>query len=377
MKHHIFLFTMDITLGGGVERVVVNMANSFSKRKYKVNVISLFESGCGIKYNIDSKVKVKYLFRNLSFLTWRDGLLLKSNLYWRYLLSAKFTSRMYSYIDSELEEGETAIVLWNSYLITPLYRHCNVHIIGLDHSRYPFGNMTKGLRHAIHTYMIRNFDLVMTLNADELDKWKTIGKPVYVMPNYIPNESNYTEMSLPNRPKAVLSMGRMNTSQKGFDRLIEAYSLIATKHPDWKLQIYGCGCLRQDYICMVKNLEMQNYIEILDFTQNPKLAYQSASIYAMCSREEGFPMVLLEAGSQGLPIVAYDVEFGPKAIIQEGKTGYVISNGDKEAFAKALEKLMDNPILRHRMSEEIRKDISKRFSENVIMDKWINIINSL
>ena len=97
----------------------------------------------------------------------------------------------------------------------------------------------------------------------------------------------------------------------------------------------------------------------------------------MSSREEGFGMVLLEAGNYGLPLVAYDVEFGPRTIIQEGKTGYVIPDGDSEAFSKALEKLMNDSQLREKMSMEIRKDIPERFSEKVIIDKWIKIINTL
>lgn len=376
MKQHIFLFTVDMTLDGGVERVVSNMANSFSKRGYCVDIISLFKANENIKYHLEHGIKVEYLLGNGSFADWQNGLFVKSQLYWRYRLALKFTDRLYKYIDGELSDGETAVVMWNSYIITPLYRHKNVHIISLDHSRYPFGNIVKGLRHKLHVYMVSKFDIVTTLNVDEIDKWKTIGRPVYVMPNFLPCD-NYKILNMTARKKIVLGMGRMNTNQKGFDRLIDAYSLIAAKHPDWKLNIYGCGCLQQAYRKQISDLQMQNYIEIYDFTTEAQNVYQTASIYAMCSREEGFGMVLCEAGSQGLPLVAYDVEFGPKTIIKDGKTGYVIPDGNKEAFVKALEDLMDDSQLRERMSEEIKKDIPARFSEDVIMNKWIEIINSL
>lgn len=377
MKKHVFLFTMDITLDGGVERVVSNMANSFSKRGYRVDIISLFKANENIKYHLDGKIKVKYLFDNLSFDNWHNSLLVKSNLYWRYRLALKFTDKLYCYIDSELSDGETAVVMWNTYQITPLYRHHNVHIIGLDHSRYPFGNIVKGLRHKLHTYMVSKFDIVTTLNEDEVGKWRTIGRPVYVMPNYLPDRGFQTVPKINDRKKVVVSLGRMNTNQKGFDRLIEAYSLIAAKHPDWKLNIYGSGCLQKEYRQLINDLNMQDFIEIFDFTKNPLAVYQTASIYAMCSRDEGFGMVLLEAGSLGIPLVAYNVEFGPRSIIKNSVTGYIVPDGDKVKFAESLEKLMNDEKLREKMSEEILKDIPARFSEEVIMDKWIKIINSI
>lgn len=368
---------MDMTLDGGVERVVSNMANSFSKRGYRVDIISLFMANENIKYHLDERIKVKFLFDNLSFASWHNSQLVKSNLYWRYKLALKFTEKLYRYIDSEISDGETAVVMWNTYQITPLYHHRNVHIIGLDHSRYPFGNIVKGLRHKLHTYMVSKFDIVTTLNEDEIEKWKTIGRPVFVMPNFLPCDNDSSVPFMNERNKIVVSLGRMNTDQKGFDRLIDSYALIAKKHPDWKLHIYGSGCLQKNYREQVNRLKMQDFIEIFDFTDNPQQVYQTASIYAMCSREEGFSMVLLEAGNQGLPLVAYDVEFGPRTIIQEGKTGYVIPDGDSEAFSKALEKLMNDSHLREKISMEIRKDIPERFSEKVIMNKWINLINTL
>ena len=377
MRHHIFLFTMDVTLDGGVERVVSNMANSFSQRGYQVNIISLFKANQGLKYQIESNIKVKYLFNDNSFDTWRQHLLIKSNLYWRYKLAVKFTSELYAYIDGELKNNETAVVLWNSYLITPLYGHKNVHIIGLDHSRYPFCNMVKGLRHKLHTYMVGKFDIITTLNDNEIVKWQSIGRPVYVMPNFLPVDNIDKQYSVPKRAKIILSMGRMNTNQKGFDRLIDAYSLIAKKFPDWKLVIYGSGSLQHLYRKQIKDLQMQDYIEIYDFTTEPQKIYHTASVYAMCSREEGFPMVLLEAGCKGLPLVAYDIEFGPKTIIKEGETGYIVSDGEKCKFAEALERLMSDEQLRQKISDNIRQDIPARFSEKVIMNQWEKIIKSL
>ena len=379
MRHHIFLSLVDITYDGGVERVVCNMANAFAQRGYAVDIISLFKSGKNIKYSLKETVSVKYIYENQSYGGMRSKCIVrKYALPWRMYLAYKITHKIYAYIDSRKADDEIAVVFSNSYLYTaPLYRHKNVRLIGVDHSRYPFGKMTKGLRHWLHTYMVRNYDVVTTLNNDEVDKWKSIKRPVYVMQNFLPSTMASTDSANIKREKVVLSLGRMNTDQKGFDRLIDAYSLIAEKHPDWRLRIYGSGGLQSQYKTQVKSMGMDEYIEINDFTTNPQRVYQSASIYAMCSREEGFGMVLLEAGNQGLPLVAYDVEFGPKTIIREGKTGYVIPDGNAKLFAQALERLMDNDGLLQNMSAEVRQDIASRYSEDIIIEKWTRLIVGL
>lgn len=376
MKKHLFLLTTDITLDGGVERVVCNLANSFTRHNYDVDIISIFKSDNDVKYTVDNLVTVKYLFEEESYASFmRHVPLSKIQLIWRYLLAIKFTHPLYKYICSVLKPGQKGIILCNSYLITPLYRHKDIKIIGLDHSRYPFQNLTKGYKHWLHTYMVRKFDIITTLNVDELSKWKTLGKPVVVMPNFIPVNENRGENVI--REKTVLSLGRMNTPQKGFDRLIEIYAKIALKHSDWTLKIFGSGKYQPTYIKQINDLNLQNYIKIYDFTESPDLEYKKASIYAMTSREEGFGMVLLEAGLSGLPLIAYDVEFGPKTIIKDGETGFVIQNGDTNAFACALEKLMVDNELRSRMSASVKEDIKNRYSENIIMERWINLINTL
>lgn len=377
MKPRIYLLTLDITLDGGVERVVCNMSDYFCKQGYETTIFSIFQQNNSLSYQFNSDINYFYIFPHLSYSEWlQQNKWAKGQLFKRYLISLLLTQRIYRYINHTTKPDEKKVILCNDYLHTPFYKNNNVKIFGVDHSRYPFGS-SRGFKHFLRTFYVHHsLDIVTTLNHEEVPKWESLGRPVIVMPNFLPSRF-VAEYNYIHRENVILSMGRMNTEQKGFDRLIEAYSIIASKYPNWKLKIFGSGKYQQKYKDMVNKLNLQNNIQIKDFTSDPLKEYQEASIYAMCSREEGFPMVLLEAGKSGLPIVAYDIEFGPHTIISEGNTGFIVTNNNKYAFVKKLELLMSDNALREKMSNAIKNDIMVRFSEAVIMEKWEKLINEI
>lgn len=365
----------NISYDGGVERVVCNMANSFVKcENYKVTIMSIFKHKGMPKYHLNSCVTLDSLNIDESPQSYMKHLCIKSSLLMRLKLNKEIADRLYK----KLDMVSNYYVLCNSYVYSPSYRRKNVKLIGIDHSRFPFGIPHRyNLLYYLRTLNVRKMNIITTLNYNELAKWKSFGKPTYVIPNFIPQNMVPTLNLYTRREKIILSMGRMNTEQKGFDRLIDAYSLIAKHYPEWKLKIFGSGQYQNKYKQMVKDKQLEAYITISDFTSDPINEYRKAAIYAMCSREEGFGMVLLEAGIYGIPLVAYDVEFGPNVIIKNGITGYVIPDNNPSEFAKALEKLMKDDTLRKEMSQAVSQDIKKRYSEKVIMDKWIQIINHI
>lgn len=72
-------------------------------------------------------------------------------------------------------------------MYSPSYRRKNVKLIGVDHSRFPFGNTHYcNILYYLRTLNVRKMDIITTLNYNELAKWKSFGKPTYVMPNFIP-----------------------------------------------------------------------------------------------------------------------------------------------------------------------------------------------
>ena len=111
---------------------------------------------------------------------------------------------------------------------------------------------------------------------------------------------------------------------------------------------------------------------------SPRLAEElaKASLFAMTSRREGFPMVLLEAMSVGLPVVAYDCPTGPSDIVSEGVDGHVVRDGDREQLAATMADLMDDEPRRRRFgAAAIEK--AEQFEIAEIAARWEALFEEL
>jgi glycosyltransferase involved in cell wall biosynthesis len=141
----------------------------------------------------------------------------------------------------------------------------------------------------------------------------------------------------------VVAAGRL-TRQKGFDYLIPAFARVAPRAPGWRLRICGDGPLRHQLSGLVAAHDSADRIELLGQVRDIASELQQASIFVLSSRSEGFPLVLLEAMSKGLPVVSFDCPTGPAEIVDQGRTGFLVPLGDTDAMVEAiLELIHDEP----------------------------------
>ena len=145
---------------------------------------------------------------------------------------------------------------------------------------------------------------------------------------------------------------------------------------DWKLIIVGDGILKSEIQAKINALNLQDSIILKPFTKDIEREYLGASIYAMSSHFEGFPMVLVEVSSYALPCIAFDVATGPSDIIAHNKSGYLVSDNDLEGYAKHLIKLMSNENLRTAFGGEAKRLVSEKFSKEVVIQKWQELLEN-
>jgi glycosyltransferase involved in cell wall biosynthesis len=166
----------------------------------------------------------------------------------------------------------------------------------------------------------------------------------------------------------VVAAGRL-TRQKGFDRLIPAFARVVEREPDWTLRICGAGPGLGRLRRLVIAHDLANHVFLLGDVKRIEEQFEQASLFVLSSRYEGFPMVLIEAMSKGLPIVSFDCPTGPAEIIDDGVNGLLVPEGDEAALAEALLALIADPP-RRRAFGAAAAEKAATFSLGAIGPRW-------
>lgn len=215
--------------------------------------------------------------------------------------------------------------------------------------------------------LVRKFDLFVVLTQEDKQMWGEM-PGIRVIPNaanFI--AENYSDCSA----KRVIAVGRLDY-QKSFDRLIMAWEKVVQKRQDWRLDIFGQGEWKEMLQKMIDDRGLQDVVRVNAPTKNIGKEYSESSMLVMSSHYEGFPMVMVEAMACGLPAVSFDFKCGPKDIIKDGENGVIVTDGDIDALAEAMVKLMGDDELRKRMGEEAKK-VVETYSEEKVMSKWMKL----
>jgi glycosyltransferase involved in cell wall biosynthesis len=173
----------------------------------------------------------------------------------------------------------------------------------------------------------------------------------------------------------VVGMGRF-TEEKGFDRLLDAFFLVAHRHPDWSLRVFGDGPLRQSLCNQAASAGFSSRIAFPGRVSDLSRAFEQAGLFVLPSRFEGFPNVLCEAMAWGLPVVSFDCPTGPAEIVRDGIDGVLVPAGDVKALAVALDRLMGDPAERVRLAGRA-PEVAQRFSLEKVMGMWKSLLTEI
>ena len=197
-----------------------------------------------------------------------------------------------------------------------------------------------------------------------------LARRMVVLPNPVPPSSVLATPALPgsNGRFRIIGLGRLGF-EKGFDRLLQAFAQVAPRHPQWDLVIFGEGeegdALRQ----LASSLGLEGRVRLPGATRLAQAELAASHIMAVPSRYEGFPNALAEAVGVGLPAIAFDGLGGAGDLIRTGETGILVPDGDVDAFAAALDRLMADGDLRRRMGQAASLHAAA-FSPDKIYGQW-------
>ncbi len=218
---------------------------------------------------------------------------------------------------------------------------------------------------------IAKLDTLVVLADEHRDNWK-INIPVLVIPNFL---SFYPDKQSCCLNKQVIMVGRYNDA-KGYDYLIPAWEIVQKYHSDWILNVYGSGELHDQVIGWIRERHLEDSIILHEPTDDIMDKYLESSICVLSSRYEGFPLVIMEAMSCGVPCVSFDCPFGPRNIIKNGEDGILVEYLNTRALADNICKLIEDEQFRIHLGIKSKQNI-QRFSQDNIMKIWTNLFESL
>jgi len=175
--------------------------------------------------------------------------------------------------------------------------------------------------------------------------------------------------------KVILFFGRFEEKVKNFTLMLEAFSQSKIYEKEYHLHLMGSGD-DEDFIWQkIKDLNLNDYVKILPFKQNPFNEVREAKFTILTSNYEGFPLSIIESLALGTPVVAVDCYSGPREIIQNEFNGLLVENHNIKTLALAMNRFVDDAELYHFCRQNAAKSVNHLSLEH-ISDQWKNLLNT-
>lgn len=365
-------------LHGGIEKQIVTFANELVK-KYEVQIISTYSMKHEPAYEVDEKVKIKYLIDDKPNRDEFKAAIKSKNII--NILKEGFKSVKILWLKRKLMIHEIKRLDCDFVLSTRVefadwlsgYAPDNITTLTQEHLHDDSPEYIKKCQKAF-----RNLDYLMVLcegSRKNFTRWLSENKKIRIVeiPNILEKVSD-EKASLDGYN--LISVGRLHPV-KNFASLIRVFKLVSEKLPSAKLTIAGGGDEAEMLLKTAKELGLEDKINFTGMISKEQVEEHmlNSDVYVMTSLTECFPMVLLEAESVGLPLVSYDVPVGPAAIISEGFNGLLIPFGDEQKMAEAVIKILENTSLKSQLSINAKKD-SYRYLPERVMPMWYEIFDN-
>ena len=217
----------------------------------------------------------------------------------------------------------------------------------------------------------KNDRIVVLTEEDKENNWKGYDN-VVVIPNPVMPVSAPPSPLTENRIAAV---GRL-VPIKGFSYLIRSFKKVSESFPDWELDIWGEGGLKSVLKEEIDKNGLTGKVCLRGTSNSVQQELPACSIYVCTALFDGFGLSILEAMSCGLPVVSFDCDYGPRAMIEDGKDGFLVPVGNIEMLGERICRLIENEELRKKMGAAALEK-SKRYSADRVIGMWMDLFKEL
>ena len=350
-----------LNLSSGVAKIISAKANYLSNNRVnEVAIVTQNEGNFPLFFELDSKIKLFDIILKGNFITF-----LKSYKYQIEIIINDFQPNVIVVADNGLK------ALFFKYIVKTtipvvLEIHCSKFVSEKEHSTF-LSKILHKLVVKLRGIGAKSFANILMLSEESKQEWKF--KKATIIPNPVSKNNYISDLTR----KKILCVTR-NSYEKGLDRIIPICLAIQNKYPDWYFEIYCDENGFYDINAMISRNNLSNIV-LHNPTKKIDEAYQKSSIYISTSRFEVFPLVILEAMSFGLPIVAYNCPIGIKSII-DNNCSFLIEDGKERSIITAIEKLISNKELQLLMGKNARTE-SLKYNVDAIFKTYKSYLNQI
>jgi len=250
---------------------------------------------------------------------------------------------------------------------------CGCRVVVVEHAnpKVVFPLLSKRQRSFLNVVLRRSTAVCVSHGSARAFK-ETFGVEARVAYNFVQFEADSKTAKTEQRDSTIVFLARL-APQKRASLLIDCFEKIAPEC-NWRLEIYGAG---EELEMLQKKADGSRYKSRIKFggwINQPRVVYERAGIFVLTSYYEGFGITLIEAMSLGTPCVSFDCPFGPSEIIEHGRSGILVENGNVDELAKVLLVLIRDPNLREQLGNA-GIDRSAKFSLNAHNCAWDDLID--
>ena len=360
----------------GVERVMSDKMNYLVEHGYEVTLVTYEQGNHPQAFPLNDAIhhhNIDACFFKLSYMP----------LWKRPLERVKMRKRFRKGFQKIVDEERPEVIITTTYSMKLLDIILNVHskahrIIeshiacytvrkAYDYRDNPFLKRVAAIYDKWAFHQIGKFDKLIVLTKGDAQDWSRYIKSVEIIPNPV---TVYPESVKPHdgSGQRIIAVGRLH-EQKGYDMLIEAFAIIAGKCPQWHIDIFGNGVDEQKLRYLIQSYELEGRVNILPPTSQIYEEYQNSEFYVLSSRYEGFPLVLNEAMSCGIPCVAFRCKYGPEDAITHGENGLLAENGNIYDLARQMLWMIEHKKERLLMGKKARM-VAQHYQAENIMARW-------
>ena len=349
--------------GGGAERMMVNLVNSFERKGFNANLLLARKTGPYVKL-VNKNVKIFDL--KISFL----------NPLFLYHLFRFFKKEKPDIVLSAMTLPNVAVLLVKRLAMSSSKVYISERVAMGVQSKNS-SSLKETLKPIVARLTYNWADHIIAIsNGVSRNLIDTIGiseKKITTIYNPVVTSQLFKTYPKPSHPffnmnhRIILGAGRL-VPQKDFKTLIHAFSMLV-KQSDIRLIILGDGPQKKELAQLIEQLGLSEKISLPGYVEDLFAYMNHASLFVLSSRWEGFGNVLVEAMAMGCPVVSTNCPSGPAEILSDGKYGELVDIENPEALAKAI----SNALVKDK-NEASLKERANAFSSDVISSLYLEIM---